>query len=214
MRIGLDFDNTLVGYDRLFHKVALEQGVIPEKVPVNKIAVRDFLRTSGREDIWTEMQGYVYGLRMAEAEPYPGALDTLRSLRAEGHRLCIISHKTKYPFAGPKYDLHAAARSWIATHLQCSAELLIDHADIFFEMTKADKLERIAALSCDVFLDDLPEILLADGFPVDVRKLLFDPDNHHSALVANGLERIGNWLELPSKLQDIAGHMRSCYSGS
>ena len=28
MRIGIDFDNTIVSYDALFHKVAREQGVI------------------------------------------------------------------------------------------------------------------------------------------------------------------------------------------
>ena len=27
--LGLDFDNTLVRYDKLFHKIALEKGLIP-----------------------------------------------------------------------------------------------------------------------------------------------------------------------------------------
>jgi hypothetical protein len=33
------------------------------------------LRALGKEDVWTELQGYVYGARMAEAEAYPGVLD-------------------------------------------------------------------------------------------------------------------------------------------
>ena len=41
MRIGLDFDNTIVTYDSLFHKVATEQGLVPASLPVSKLAVRD-----------------------------------------------------------------------------------------------------------------------------------------------------------------------------
>ena len=66
MRIGIDFDNTIVSYDALFHKVAREQGVVPPNTPANKLAVRDYLRQIGKEDLWTEMQGYVYGERMDE----------------------------------------------------------------------------------------------------------------------------------------------------
>ena len=29
LRIGLDLDNTLISYDQLFHRVAIERGLIP-----------------------------------------------------------------------------------------------------------------------------------------------------------------------------------------
>ena len=67
MRIGLDFDNTIVSYDALFHKVARERDCVPAATPVNKVAVRDYLRGVNQEDVWTAMQGYVYGARMDEA---------------------------------------------------------------------------------------------------------------------------------------------------
>jgi len=101
MRIGLDFDNTIVNYDRIFHTVALEQGVIPTDLPANKTAVRDYLRSIDQEDRWTEMQGYVYGARMSEAEAYPGALDFIQRAQAAGHTLAIVSHKTKHNYLGP-----------------------------------------------------------------------------------------------------------------
>ena len=88
MLIGIDFDNTIVSYDTLFHKVAREQGVVPDTTPQNKVAVRDHLRTIGKEDVWTEMQGYVYGARMEEAEAYPGVIDFFRWARAFGLPLC------------------------------------------------------------------------------------------------------------------------------
>ena len=42
--LGIDFDNTLVNYDNLFHKVAVEKGLIKYSLPANKIAIRDYLR--------------------------------------------------------------------------------------------------------------------------------------------------------------------------
>ena len=54
MRIGIDFDNTIVSYDALFHKVAREAGLVPESVAATKVAVRDYLREIGREDDWTK----------------------------------------------------------------------------------------------------------------------------------------------------------------
>lgn len=176
MRIGLDFDNTIVSYDTLFHKVAREQGHIPEEVAVNKNAVRDYLRAQGCEPVWTEMQGYVYGARMNEAAAYPDAIAVIEALSNAGHELAIISHKTKKPYEGPAYDLHAAARGWIETHLiNAKGEALIPAERIFFLETKPEKIAKIAELECEVFLDDLPEILLHEGFPDATRRFLFSP---------------------------------------
>lgn len=174
MKIGFDFDNTIVSYDSLFHKVAREQGHIPDSVAVNKNAVRDYLRSIGKEPVWTEMQGYVYGARMNEAAAYPDAIAVIEALGKAGHELAIISHKTKKPFEGPAYDLHEAARGWIDTHLNdASGQPLIPPERVFFNETKPEKIARIAQLQCDVFIDDLPEILLHEGFPESTRRYLF-----------------------------------------
>lgn len=197
MRIGLDFDNTIVSYDSLFHKVALEQGVVPADTPVNKVAVRDYLRAVDKEEIWTEMQGYVYGARMSEAEAYPGLSEALAALLAAGHELFIVSHKTKHPFIGEKHDLHAAASGWIAANLQCPGRMLLPREQVFFELTKAEKIARIAALQCDLFIDDLPEILMANLFPDATLRLLFDPEDHHGQSVPQSIGRVRSWQEIP-----------------
>ncbi len=191
MRIGLDFDNTIVCYDPLFHRLALEAGLIPALLPVNKLAVRDHLRRLDKEELWTEMQGAVYGARMAEADMFPGVLDCLRWAKAAGHSLCIISHKTRHPFRGPRYDLHQAARGWVERRLLDQGLPLIPADQLFFELTKEEKLRRIAACGCDIFVDDLPEILLAAGFPEHTRRLLFDPEGHHAAV--DGVTTIASW---------------------
>lgn len=200
MRVGIDFDNTLVRYDDLFHRVAREVAGIPADLPANKVVVRDYLRGIGREEVWTEMQGLVYGARMAEAAAYAGVLDVLAWARAAGLVLFIISHKTRVPFRGPAYDLHAAARAWTRAVLADAGGPLVPDERVFFEPTKADKLRRIAACGCDVFIDDLPEILLAEDFPrQSTVPLLFDPEANHAV---DGIAAVTDWPSIRRFLED------------
>jgi hypothetical protein len=194
VRIGIDFDNTIVDYDNLFYKVAVEQGVVPATLACSKLAVRNHLRAIGQEDIWTEMQGYVYGARMDEAAMYPGVLDFLRWAREQHMDLAIVSHKTRHPFMGPQYDLHRAASEWVENHLVYGSGRLIDAAHVYFELTKEDKIKRIEAIRCDGFIDDLPEILLVQNFPASTRRILFDPDGHHPAMP--GIDVVRGWDEV------------------
>jgi hypothetical protein len=176
MRIGIDLDNTIISYDTLFHRVAMEQGVVPSDLPRTKLSVRDHLRAVGQEPVWTAMQSEVYGARLLEAEPFPGVVDFFAWARERDDlTLCICSHKTRHPYIGPPYDLHEAARRWITHHLVSDGAALIDDSHVFFELTKEEKVARIAACDCDYFIDDLPEILTAPGFPRNTAPILFDP---------------------------------------
>lgn len=206
MRIGLDFDNTIVNYDSLFHKVVLEQSLIPADLPRTKLAVRDYLRSQGKEEVWIEMQGYVYGARMSEAEAYPGVFDFFRWGRAHSIAVFIVSHKTRHPFSGPSYDLHEAARKWVGEHLHNESESLIGPEAVYFELTKDEKLARIAELGCSLYLDDLPEILLAPSFPVGTEPLLFDPDGHH---LDTELSRIQSWRQFQKIVEQRWSRSRS-----
>lgn len=201
MRIGLDFDNTIVSYDSLFHRVACELDAIPAGLPASKLAVRDHLRQAGREPVWTEMQGTVYGTRMDEAAAYPGVIECLHWAAAAGHELLIVSHKTRHPILGPRHDLHAAARAWIEQHLRVGGQALIPASRIFFELSKEEKLARIARAGCDLFLDDLPEILLAEGFPGGTRRALFDPEAKYTPQTVPGALLVRSWRELAERLR-------------
>jgi hypothetical protein len=193
MRVGLDFDNTIVSYDALFHKLALEGGWIAADLPRSKLLVRDHLRRIGKEDVWTEMQGLVYGARMAEAESFPGVPDFLRWARSEGVEIFIVSHKTRYPFLGPQYDLHAAAREWIEQSLRDDRGPFIQPANAYFELTKEQKCARLGELNCAVFVDDLPELLTSPDFPLHVEPLLFDPEGHYGSV---GLQTVSSWRDV------------------
>jgi hypothetical protein len=180
MKIGVDFDNTIVSYDKVFHKVALEQSLIKKNLTISKIAVRDYLRNKGRNDIWTKLQGYVYGERMLDADVFPGFIEFLNFASKKNIEVLIISHKTIYPYLGYKYNLHDSARVFISKFLSSKNKSLVNSKNIFFELTQENKAKRITQESCNFFVDDLPEIFALYDFPKKTNKILFDPDENHN----------------------------------
>jgi hypothetical protein len=176
MLIGLDFDNTIVSYDRLFHRLAAERGLIPDRVPATKQAVRDFLRAAGREDDWTELQGVAYGPRITDAAAFPGVMRFLSRCAEEGVGVVVVSHKTRHPYRGPRHDLHLAAHAFLETHgFYQTSDTGLSSERVFLEPSLAAKLDRIGSLGCAAFVDDLPELLAEEAFPANTRKVLFDP---------------------------------------
>jgi hypothetical protein len=199
MRIGVDFDNTIVCYDALFQRVARETGAVPEEIPANKSEVRNHLRRTGREELWTELQGLVYGPRIIEATPYPGVKDFFMACRKAARPVRIISHKTRHPFLGVRHDLHAAALRWLEKHEFFDPEGIgLTRDDVFLELTKEAKLERIAQTGCTHFIDDLPEFLGETGFPPRVERILFDPHALYAA--ESRFVRVESWSEATARL--------------
>ena len=200
MNIGVDFDNTLVCYDQVFHRAALEKGLIEPELPANKGAVRDYLRACDREDDWTELQGYVYGCAIQTAEPFPGAIEFFKNCKAVGIPTQIVSHKTRHPYKGEQYDLHQAARGWLNGQgfLDPAITGLSDE-DAWFELTKESKLQRIGLQGCTHFIDDLPEFLAEPNFPEGVKRILFDPNDKH----ADGqFRRMTSWQQIADYILD------------
>jgi hypothetical protein len=203
MRIGIDFDNTIACYDGVFHTAAVERGLIPAGLGRDKNSVRDHLNGSGRKDDFTELQGYVYGARMDLVSPYPGFAEFVAAARQADHKLFIVSHKTRHPILGPKHDMHAAARNFLAARgLMGPGPAQINPDEVFFELTKEEKVARARKLACGVFIDDLPEILGMRGFPDGMRKILFDPDNQFAGAAANEqtFEHRASWAAITEDL--------------
>jgi hypothetical protein len=200
MIIGLDFDNTITSYCKAIRVLAKRHLDIPSHVPMTKIGLRDYLRSQGREEEWTWFQGELYGPGMKYADVQESAHETMRNLKIAGHTLLIISHRTKAPAGGQNYNLHEYAETWIANRLNTTTvggSILIDQ--IFFLPTQERKVEMISHLSCDCFVDDLPQVLLHPMFPLATKKVLYDKDRYHKA---NGqlYNTIFTWQELESVL--------------
>ena len=202
VRIGVDFDNTIICYDGIFHKVALEKKLILSEVPAGKGQIRDYLREIGKEDEWTKMQGYVYGTRLKDATPFPGVTEFFLYCKQQDISVYIVSHKTHHPYMGPKYDLHRAAYEWLEFQgFFDPGKIGLSDEDVFFELTKAEKLKRIADLECTHFIDDLPEFLCETDFPGFTDRILFDPNEQHPD--GSDYPRMTSWKEIKGIFRDV-----------
>ena len=198
IKLGIDFDNTLITYDLLFKKAALEKNLIPINFPESKSLIRNYLREKGQEKLFTILQGEVYGSRIFEATQSEGMYDSLTKAKNNGIELFIISHKTKTPYEGPKYNLHNAASNWLEKNLFFEKSgINIPRKNVYFEVTKTKKIKRIESLGCTHFIDDLPEIL--DMINPKIKKILYNPKLNY--LKNNDYINMKNWSEL-SKIID------------
>lgn len=193
--IGVDFDNTIVCYDSVFFNVGLELGLVPESIGKTKQEVRRYIQMHLSNDLWTMLQGEVYGARLLEAEPFPGVTEFFVICRQRGIPIRIISHKSRYPALGKPYDLHRAAMAWLDKHGFFAANSigLSDHV-VVFSPDREQKIQHIVRHQCTSFVDDLPEVFAESGFPMTTQKILFDPNGLHSAW-SDGL-RITSWTAL------------------
>jgi hypothetical protein len=176
MRIGIDFDNTLVDYNHVFLDAAKRRGLIDTAFDGSKRAVRDSVRSLPDGELaWQRLQGYVYGAGIGGAAMFNGADFFLRSCRDKGVDVFVISHKTQFGHHDPMYvDLRRAALDWMAGRgFFCANGFGIPVERVFFESTRAAKLERIGAVGCTHFIDDLEEVFSDPGFPAGVLPILF-----------------------------------------
>src|SRR5579872_866487 len=97
MRIGLDFDNTIIRYDEVFREAAIQRDLVPASFSGGKQQVRDAIRLlPDGEQRWQALQGYVYGKGIQAATPFAGLGDFLRCARAHEDTILVVSHKTEY----------------------------------------------------------------------------------------------------------------------
>jgi hypothetical protein len=176
MRIGIDFDNTLVTYDDVFGAAAARFADIAPGVGRGKREIRDYLRTLPDDELaWQRLQGYVYGKGILAAQMFDGVDAFLRRCRAQAAEVVIVSHKTEFGHHDPdRVNLRDAARGWMtAKRFFAKDGYAIPVDNLFFEATRAEKLRRIATLDCSCFIDDLEEVLDDPDFPPGVMRILF-----------------------------------------
>jgi len=197
--IGLDLDNTLISYGDLFYDIAVEKGWISEACGRDKLSVRTSLLEQNRNDLWTELQGLVYGPCLDRAAPFPGVSAFLSRCKECGVPAWIISHKTHYSAAGPRYDLHASASRWLrSSGLIAGAAGGVSKQRIVFCETRSAKLGTIGRIGFTHFIDDLPEVFLEPDFPAGVEKILFDPEN--SSGPSSSFRLAASWSEVENMI--------------
>lgn len=196
MRIGIDFDNTIICYDKVFDSAARRRGLVPSDWIGSKIEVRDYLRSKpGGELAWQGLQGWVYGRGIGNAELFPGVRDFLTTCRETGSDVYIVSHKTRFGHQDPeRTDLRTAALEWLRTVGLIGAEaspVAIDN--VHFEDTLSAKVERLAGLELDIFIDDLVDVFEQPHFPRSIRSILFA---NTATSCGSHYKLIGTWAEI------------------
>lgn len=172
MRIGIDFDNTIIDYGYIFAKQASRLGWLEAGVRETKQEVRDMIKKLPDGEIkWKKLQGLVYGKFIADASPFEGVVKFIQRCRSEEIDVFIVSHKTEYVEAlEEKINLREAALNWLKIKGFLKS---LDESRIFFEHPREDKLYRIGKLQCTHFIDDLEDVLLEPQFPENVVRILF-----------------------------------------
>jgi len=200
MRLGIDFDNTIVSYDEVFADVAVRLGLIPAGFRGDKTAVRDHIRSlEDGEARWTALQALVYGPHIGGAKPFEGFLEFLAAAQVRGIPVHIVSHKSEYAAAAPNgVNLREAARRWLEEQGIVGGSAWIAPDSVYFEGTRDAKVARIAELGCTHFIDDLVEVFDEPAFPAGVVRYLFAPGG---AAVSNGRYRVvRDWRQLAKEL--------------
>jgi hypothetical protein len=200
VRIGIDFDNTIICYDEVFAAAARRRGLVPDQWSGRKRELRDYLRARpGGELAWQGLQGWVYGNGITEAAIFPGMSDFLTACRRAGAEVYVVSHKTQYGHQDPhRTDLRMAARNWMqGAGLVGSADTALSLDRVYFEDTIAAKVDRLASLDLDVFIDDLVDVFEQPHFPRRTRAILFG----EAAASHDGRYRpIASWAEIQNEV--------------
>ena len=72
-----------------------------------------------------------------------GMYEALKKAKNNGIELFIVSHKTKTPYEGPKYNLHNAASNWLEKNLFFEKSgINIPRKNVYFEVTKIKKNKK------------------------------------------------------------------------
>ena len=161
-RLGLDLDNTLIDYTASCAFLAPNFGIA--KSSATRDEIRRQLRHPDNDEEWQRFQSLLYTDGLDRALPADGAVELIRGCTNKGIEVSIVSHKTKN---GPERfgarNLRAPALQWLASHNLVPSLIPNDH--VFFTDSVDAKVESIASLRLDAFMDDLPEVLSHPKWP-------------------------------------------------
>jgi len=195
--VGVDFDNTIVSYDYIATKMAYEKNFISEFTTKSKKFIRDSVRQLPNGEMkWQELQAEIYGSRMEEAVLIDGVKKFFSLCKSNMFKVYVISHKTEFSNLGKsEINLRVAALDWMQKEGFFEYDGLgLSPNEVYFESTRHEKIARIIYLKCTHFIDDLEETFAEASFPVNVEKILYNPQVHHSHLP--DVSVVSTWKEL------------------
>ena len=197
--IGVDFDNTIVSYDELIYREAIERGLLNGEVLKNKKIIRDAIRELPDGEIeWQKIQAAIYGPKMDRATLIEGVFDFFTLCKDRGIRTHIVSHKTQFAnYDTTETDLRKEALKWLGRAGFFTMGLTgLSAGDVYFESTRVDKINRIRSLGCTHFIDDLEETFREPSFPPDIEKILFNSHASGDFTARTGGKVFVDWKDI------------------
>jgi len=146
LRIGIDFDNTIVNYDGLFSKVAKKLKLNLDSYPSKKELIKKeiFKKKNGLK-IWQRLQGKVYGEFISNAKIFDGLKKFIIHCNLKNYEIFIISHKTRFGhYDEKKISLRKAALDFIDSNKIIRSDITgIKKKNIFFFKIKKKKILKL-----------------------------------------------------------------------
>ncbi|MDC0215854.1 hypothetical protein OAJ75_02025 [Candidatus Pelagibacter sp.] len=197
MILGVDFDNTLINYDKVFSEIAKKNNLINKTLKSKELVKKKVIFKHG-EDEWTRLQGQVYGKEILKAHRNKFIKESLDKINKIA-KIYLISHKTKFPIIGKKINMHNSALVWLKKNNLYGKNKVFNKENIFFERTLQDKVNKIKLLKCDIYIDDLTSVL--DRLDFEIIKILFNKKKI-------GYNSINNWKKIKNFIYKIQNNKK------
>lgn len=198
MRIGIDFDNTIICYDQVFCNLAKTWALVEDDYQGTKSELKARIQALPEGDlVWQKLQGKAYGEYITQAEMFAGFKDFIAACNADDNvEVFIVSHKTEFGhFDEKRISLRDASRQWLRDQgFFTTPGQQIPLTNVYFETTREEKIERIKALKCTHFIDDLIEVLDSPLFPNNVERYLFQ--SQLDGEQAKAIKCYSNWNDI------------------
>ena len=193
MRIGFDFDNTIVNYDLVFSQIADQLNL--EYLDSPKNSIKNYYEVElGQRNLWKKVQFKVYCELISKIEPSDKFIALLHWLIENKHDIFIVSHKSQnIKINNKNLNLREPAKKWLERNIP-----IFNKERIFFESSAIAKIRKIKSLSLDFFVDDLVTILNLRQFPLLTKKILYN----RYLLKLNNIYVASNWDEVKKLIVD------------
>jgi hypothetical protein len=134
---------------------------------------------------------------MNKAALFPGVALFLWKCKLNKAEVFIVSHKTEYGhFDEEKINLREAALDWMRqTKFFNEEEFAIPMDNVFFALTRAEKVKKINELKLSFFIDDLIEVFEEENFSEQTQKVLFG-NSIESKQSIEKLINFNNWKNI------------------
>lgn len=173
-RIGIDFDNTIVNYDKVF-RFLLKKFYKINTLKKSKKEIRKIIIKDKGERAWMTLQGQAYGKYMYTSEISIGFKNFLHRAIINNSKIFIVSHKTDFGhYDKAKINLRKKSYEWIEKNINSNEKYKILKKNIFFLSTIDKKINKVKKLKLDFFIDDLEIILNNKDFPKSTKKILYN----------------------------------------